>query len=256
MRRKLVVGNWKMHGTRSGVGDLVAGLRSGYCGGECAVDIAVCPPYVFFSQVEKALADTGIRLGSQNLSNQASGAYTGEISAQMIVESGCRFAIVGHSERRVLFGETERLVVEKFSTAQAAGLIPIFCIGETAEQREAGQALLLVGRQVQFLIDELGVEVLSRAAIAYEPIWAIGTGQTATPDQAQEMHRHIRQVVADADAGVADNVQILYGGSVSAVNAADLFAMEDIDGALVGGASLNAADFAVICEAASAGVSS
>lgn len=254
MRRKLVVGNWKMHGTKKSVSDLLSGLKSGFCGGGCVADVAICPSYVFFSQVEKALEGTKIQWGSQDLSNKASGAYTGEISAQMIVESGCRFAIVGHSERRALFGETDRLVIEKFVAAQSVGLIPIFCIGETIEQREAGETLALIEGQVQALIDEVGVVALSKAVVAYEPVWAIGTGKTATPAQAQEIHRHIRQVVAKAGVVIARDLQILYGGSVNAANAGDLFAMEDIDGALVGGASLSSTDFAVICEAASVGM--
>ena len=243
-----------MHGTKQSVGDLLSGLKSGLCGDGCIADIAICPPYVFFSQVEKALAGTKIQWGSQNLSDKTSGAYTGEVSAQMVVESGCRFAIVGHSERRALFGETEQLVIEKFIAAQAVGLIPIFCIGETAEQRKAGEALSLIERQIQALIDEVGVGALSQSVVAYEPVWAIGTGETATPEQAQEVHKHIRQVVAKAGAVIAEDLQILYGGSVNAANAVDLFAMDDIDGALVGGASLNATEFAVICEAASVGM--
>jgi triosephosphate isomerase len=254
MRRKLVVGNWKMHGTKNSVADLLSGLKSGFCGGECLAEIVLCSPYVFFPQIEKTLAGTKIQWGSQDLSDKASGAYTGEVSAQMIVESGCRFAIVGHSERRALFGETEPLVIAKFVAAQAAGLRPIFCMGETAEQREAGEALSLIEGQIQALIDTVGIAVLSEAVIAYEPVWAIGTGKTATPEQAQDMHRHIRHVVAKSDVAIAENLQILYGGSVNAANAADLFAMEDIDGALVGGASLSATDFAVICEAASVGM--
>ncbi len=251
MRRNLVVGNWKMHGTKASVAALLSGLKSRLAGGEYPAEVAVCPPYIFLSQVEEALSGTVVRWGSQNLSDKEFGAYTGEISGQMLVESGCYFAIVGHSERRSLFGDTDRLVIEKFIAAQQVGLVPVFCIGETLEQREAGETIALIERHVQALIDIAGVGAMAKAVIAYEPVWAIGTGKTATPAEAQDVHRHIRQVVARADTELAENLQILYGGSVNAANAAELFAMKDIDGALVGGASLNVTDFATIFEAAS-----
>ena len=247
MRRGLVVGNWKMHGSRASVADLIAGLKA-----EMPAEntVVVCPPTLFIPQVAQALAGSVIRYGAQNLSEQAEGAYTGEVSATMLSEQGCQYVIVGHSERRAIFAESDSLVAEKFSAAKTAGMIPILCVGENLEQREAGAALSWIEQQLNAVIAEVGVESLSTAVVAYEPIWAIGTGKTASPVQAQEVHAHIRRVVAKASAEVADKLQIVYGGSVKADNAAELFAEPDIDGALVGGASLKVTDFAAICKAA------
>ncbi len=238
-----------MHGSKAGVNELVAGIKAELAG-EHQLSVAVCPSFVFIPQVADALADTAIQWGAQNLGEHAEGAYTGEVSAVMLAEFGCRYAIVGHSERRSLYAETDQLVAAKFIAAQGAGLIPILCVGESLQQREAGDTLAWIERQLQVVIDAVGIDNFSRAVVAYEPVWAIGTGKTATPEQAQQVHVHIRQVLADANSRIAQNVQILYGGSVKAGNAAELFAKDDIDGALVGGASLVATEFAAICKAA------
>jgi triosephosphate isomerase len=231
------------------VADLLVGL-SAELSAFSQADVAVCPPYLFIPQAAAALQSTAVTWGAQNLSEQPEGAYTGEVSASMLAEFGCQYVLVGHSERRALFAESDQLVAEKFKAAQAAGLTPILCVGESLEQREAGETLSWVERQLQAVIDEVGVAALANAVVAYEPVWAIGTGLTASPEQAQEVHAHIRQVIAVVDLSVATGLQLLYGGSVKAENAADLFAKQDIDGALVGGASLQAAEFAAICKAA------
>lgn len=248
MRRGLVVGNWKMHGSRASVADLLASLSAQLHTFKQA-DVAVCPPYLFIPQVADVLQSTSVAWGAQNLSEQPSGAYTGEVSASMLAEFGCQYVLVGHSERRTLFAESGQLIAEKFKAAQAAGLTPILCVGESLEQREAGGTLNCVDQQLRMVIDAVGVAALAKAVVAYEPVWAIGTGLTASPEQAQEVHAHIREVVAFADQGVAAGLQLLYGGSVKAANAADLFAKQDIDGALVGGAALQAAEFVAICRA-------
>lgn len=253
MRRGLVVGNWKMHGSRASIAALVDGLRSGLVGagpvGDSA-EVAVCPPAVYIAQVAEALGGTNIGWGGQNLSDQPEGAFTGEVSASMLADLGCRYVIVGHSERRTLYGETDQVVAGKFVAARAGGLSPILCVGESLAQREAGETLDWIRRQLEAVVDVAGVSAFSDAVVAYEPIWAIGTGKTATPGQAQQVHAHIRAVIATHSAGVAENLQILYGGSVKADNAAQLFAQQDIDGALVGGASLKADDFIAIVSAA------
>jgi triosephosphate isomerase len=213
-------------------------------------DIAVCPPFPYLPQVGQLLQGSVVSYGAQNVALEVSGAYTGEVSATMLQDLGCRYVIVGHSERRAMYGESSDIVAQKFIQAQRQDLIPILCVGETLEQREAGQTLAVVSGQLQCVIDAAGVEALQHAALAYEPVWAIGTGKTASPDQAQQVHAHLRQLVAAIDAGVAAQLRILYGGSVKAENAAELFAMVDIDGALVGGAALVAQDFAVISKAA------
>jgi triosephosphate isomerase (TIM) len=248
MRRSLVVGNWKMHGTKAGVDDLVSGLKNERVVAE-QTDFVVCPPYLFIPQVAGALAATDIQCGAQNLSDQLEGAYTGEVSASMLAEMGCQYVIVGHSERRALFAETDELIAAKFAAAQSAGLTPVLCVGESLVQREAEQTLVWIEQQLTAVINVVGVAALASAVIAYEPIWAIGTGETATPAQAQRVHAHIRQVVAGFDQQVAQDLSILYGGSVKANNAVELFAEPDIDGALVGGASLQAVEFIAICKA-------
>ncbi|WP_101756786.1 triose-phosphate isomerase [Oceanicoccus sp. KOV_DT_Chl] len=248
MRRGLVVGNWKMHGSKASVAELVTGLKR--LTSHADADLAVCPPYVFIPSVVDGLAATDITVGAQNVSDQAEGAFTGEVSAGMLAEFGCRYVIVGHSERRTLFADSDKLVAAKFVAAQQVGLTPILCVGESLAQREAGETLTLVEEQLLAVIDSAGIQALSKAVVAYEPIWAIGTGKTASPEQAQQVHAHIRQVVAKASSTVAAGLQILYGGSVKADNAAELFANQDIDGALVGGASLQIEDFAAIYNAA------
>jgi len=248
-RRSLVVGNWKMVGSSAGVAKLLEELK-GHLVIDSQVAVVVCPAYVFLPQVSEGLRESGIRWGAQNLSQYAEGAFTGEVSASMLADFGCDYAIVGHSERRSLFGESDVDVAEKFVAAQFAGLTPILCVGESLQQRESGEALERVGRQITAVIEVAGVDAFANAVIAYEPIWAIGTGETASPEQAQQVHAHIRGVVASGHAGIAGDLRILYGGSVKADNAGELFANPDIDGALVGGASLVAADFAEICRAA------
>ncbi len=249
MRSKLVVGNWKMHGSLAANSELLKGLLAGIAraGG---VDVAVCVPFPYLSQVQAMLAATPLRWGAQNLSEHGSGAYTGEVSAAMLGDFGCRFAIVGHSERRALYGETDAVVAAKFVAAQAAGLVPILCVGETLAQRDAGETLQVVRSQLAAVMAVAGTAAFAAAVVAYEPVWAIGTGRTATPAQAQEVHAAIRAQLAEADAAIAAKLTILYGGSVKAQSAGELFAQMDIDGGLVGGASLVAEEFLAICQAA------
>ena len=249
MRRPLVAGNWKMHGTRASVTELIKSLR--VLDLPVDVDVAVMPPFLYVVQAGVELGNVAIAVGAQDCAVEpGQAALTGEIAASQLLDAGCRYVLVGHSERRLLLGETDAVVVRKFAAAQACGLIPILCVGETREQREAGLTLEVVARQVAAIIDELGVAVFADAVIAYEPVWAIGTGLTASPQQAQEVHAAIRAQLAARDAEVAAGVRILYGGSVKAVSAAELFGMPDIDGGLVGGASLNADEFGAICRAA------
>jgi triosephosphate isomerase len=248
MRQSLVVGNWKMNGSLEGNRSLIEGIKAGIASVQHAA-VAVCPPFIYLPQVSELLKGTVIGWGAQNLSQEAPGAFTGEIAASMLVDFNCKYVIVGHSERRALYGESDELVANKFAIAQSTGLIPILCVGETLEQREAGETENVVMRQLKAVIDLQGVTALAKAVIAYEPVWAIGTGKTATPEQAQEVHAFIRAKVAEHDAKIAQQVQILYGGSVKGSNAAELFAMKDIDGGLIGGASLKAEDFLTICQA-------
>lgn len=249
MRRPLVAGNWKMNGTRAGVRELVAAIRAGATDlGQ--VDVALCPVAVHIPEVSGPAAEAGLLLGAQNVADQQQGAYTGEIAPAMLREYGCRFAIVGHSERRQLYREGDDLVARRFLAAQVGGLQPILCVGETLEEREAGNTEAVVERQLRAVLDLAGAKAFSEAVIAYEPVWAIGTGRTATPEQAQEVHGFIRRLVGEQEASVAAAVRILYGGSVKPDNADALFAMSDIDGGLIGGASLQADDFLAICRAA------
>ena len=249
MRRPLVAGNWKMHGTRASVTELIKSLR--VLDLPVDVDVAVMPPFLYVVQAGAELGDVAIAVGAQDCAVEpGQAALTGEIAASQLLDAGCRYVLVGHSERRLLLGETDAVVVRKFAAAQACGLIPVLCVGETREQREAGLTLEVVAGQVAAIIDEFGVAVFADAVIAYEPVWAIGTGLTASPQQAQEVHAAIRAQLAARDAEVAAGVRILYGGSVKAVSAAELFGMPDIDGGLVGGASLNADEFGAICRAA------
>ncbi len=217
------------------------------------VDCAVCVPFPYLHQAQQKLAATSVKWGAQDVHQLEKGAYTGEVSAPMLNDFGCSFVLVGHSERRSLYGESSGLVAEKYVAAQRAGMTPVLCVGETLEQREAGATESVVAEQLDAVISLAGVHSLGRAVLAYEPVWAIGTGRTATPDQAQAVHAFIRQRVARLDAGVAQGLRILYGGSVKASNAGELFAMADIDGGLIGGASLIAEDFLAICMAGAAG---
>lgn len=249
MRRAMVAGNWKMHGTRTGVRELISALLQQALPGN--VDVAVFPPSLFIAQVLQELAGTPLAVGGQDCAAQAEqGALTGEIASTQLADTGCKLVLVGHSERRLILGESDQVVAQKFAAAQLAGLVPVLCVGETLEQREAGETLQVVARQLAEVIKVSGVAAMAAAIIAYEPVWAIGTGLTASPEQAQEVHLAIRQQLAMHDAGVAQATRILYGGSVKAANAAELFGMPDIDGGLVGGASLNANEFGAICRAA------
>lgn len=252
MRQPLVAGNWKMNGSRESALALAQAVKAGAAefGG---VGVAICPPFVFLSDVRDVLAGSVVKLGGQDVSVHPSGAYTGEISGAMLREFGCDYVIVGHSERRSYHGESDGLVADKMIAAHKAGLVPIVCVGETLEEREAGQTETVIGRQIDaLLLDGKCIRALAAAVVAYEPVWAIGTGRTASPQQAQEVHAFIRGRLARHDPALATRMQILYGGSVKPDNSAELFAMADIDGGLVGGASLNADDFLAICQAARA----
>lgn len=245
MRRALVLANWKMNGSLQANRELVANVLTGW-GGVHQAEVAICPPAVYLSQVAQLITQSNVGLGAQDVSKADAGAYTGEVSANMLAELECRFAIVGHSERRDYHAETDADVAEKFVAAQKHGLIPVLCVGETLEQRDAGEALLVIGEQIKAVLELAGRDAFAKAVVAYEPVWAIGTGRTATPEQAQEVHAFIREQLGAVGAGV----RVLYGGSVKAANAEELFAQDDIDGALVGGASLVAEEFLAICRAA------
>ena len=249
MRRPLIAGNWKMHGSRAENAELIEAMLLGLPD-QTPFDIAVCPPFVYLWEVGRLLKASSIALGAQSVCAEQVGAFTGEASAAMLKDVGCKYVIVGHSERRAIYKEDDALVARKFLAAQAQGLIPILCVGETLEERERGQTMQVVSRQLTAVLDLAGVAALRAAVIAYEPVWAIGTGKNATPEQAQEVHAHIRTAVAGRDAKIAADVRILYGGSVKAANARELFAMPDVDGGLVGGASLKADEFLKICAAA------
>ncbi len=251
MRRRLVAGNWKMHGTRDTIQSLVSGIKAGIADIKRA-DVALCPPFVYLNDVAAMLEGTSIALGAQDICQVADeGAYTGEVSAAMLRECGCHYVIVGHSERRHIYNEGDTLVAEKYIAAQTRGLTPILCVGETLDQREAGETHSVISNQLDALfVLEGGVDSLERAVIAYEPVWAIGTGKTASPEQAQDVHDFIRRKVAEHNLAIAEQLVILYGGSVKGANAAELFAMPDIDGGLIGGASLKAGEFLEICAAA------
>ena len=251
MRQPLVAGNWKMNGTRASVRELLDGIKGGI-GEVTTAEVAVCSPHIFLCEVQQQLAGTPIAWGGQDVSVHESGAYTGETAGGMLAEFGCKYVIIGHSERRTYHGETDQLVAEKFTAARKAGLVPILCVGETLEEREGGITEQVVERQVQAVIDHCGIAMLGEGVIAYEPVWAIGTGKTASPEQAQEVHAFIRGRVAAADAAVGEGLRILYGGSMNPGNAAELLAQPDIDGGLIGGASLKAPDFLAIALAANA----
>ena len=249
MRRPLVAGNWKMHGMRASVTELVKSLRM--LDLPASVDVAVMPPFLHIVQVQGGLEGSAVAVGAQDCAVEpGQAALTGEVSAEQLLDAGCRYVLVGHSERRLLLGESDAVVVRKFAAAQKSGLTPVLCVGETREQREAGRTLEIVAGQVAAVLDAFGIAAFASAVIAYEPVWAIGTGLTATPQQAQEVHAAIRGQLAAMSVEVAEGIRILYGGSVKAVGAAELFGMLDIDGGLVGGASLNADEFGAICRAA------
>ena len=249
-RKPLIAGNWKMHGALAESRQLVEALRTGVSA-DARATMLLCPPYVYLPALQGWLQGSPILFGAQNLADKpGTGAFTGEVSGQMLRDVGCSHVIVGHSERRALYGETDAMVATKFKAAQTAGLTPIVCVGETLEQREAGQTRAVISAQVAAVVDSAGVQAFAKAVIAYEPVWAIGTGRTASPEQAQEVHAFIRGMIAARDATIAAGLSILYGGSVKGANARSLFAMADIDGGLVGGASLVAAEFLAIFRAA------
>ena len=246
MRSSLIAGNWKMNGNLQSVVELVEGIKAGDAG---KAELAIFPPAVFLMKVGGMLADSEIALGAQNVGDQKAGAFTGEIAAAMLKECGCRYALVGHSERRSLYLETDQLVAARFAMAVASGIIPILCVGEALQERDQGITEDVVAAQLDAVIDLSGIDGIARAIIAYEPVWAIGTGKVATPDQAQEVHAFIRGKLARLDVGVAEQVKILYGGSMNPSNAAELLSQPDIDGGLIGGASLQADDFLSIAQA-------
>ena len=246
MRSSLIAGNWKMNGNLKSAIDLVEGIKAGDAG---KAELAICPPAVYLMKIGGMLADSDIALGAQNVGDREAGAFTGEIAAKMLLECGCRYAIVGHSERRALYAESDQMVAARFAMALQAGIKPILCVGETLQERESGVTEAVVARQVDAALELNGIDSFARAVIAYEPVWAIGTGQVATPEQAQAVHAFIRNRLAQLDDAVAQRVQILYGGSMNPANAAELLSQSDIDGGLIGGAALKAADFLAIAQA-------
>ncbi|PCJ50925.1 MAG: triose-phosphate isomerase [Gammaproteobacteria bacterium] len=262
-RQTIVAGNWKMHGNHAENQRLLKAIDN-QLDGDLQTKVMVFPPFTYLSQIADLLSNSSsilegknegkgkskIDLGAQTLSEHKSGAFTGEISAAMLVDLGCSHVLVGHSERRSLYNESSQLVANKFAAALEAGLTPILCIGETLSERDAGRTMDIVFRQIDAVLDTAGIAGLSKGIIAYEPVWAIGTGKTASPEQAQEVHSEIRSHLDELDQELANNMQILYGGSVNATNASELFAMVDIDGGLIGGAALKADDFFKICVAA------
>ncbi len=248
MRRKLVAGNWKMNGSANSIRDLLQGILKG-AADVTAVELAVFPPFVYLETVKQQLSGSAVVWGAQNMCDQVSGAFTGEVAGSMLNDFQCTYVIVGHSERRTLYGESDQVVALKFAAARKSGLKPILCVGETLEERERGVTEAVVERQIKAVLDLEGIGSFADAVIAYEPVWAIGTGRTATAAQAQEVHAFIRAQLAALDAALASQVRILYGGSVKGSNAAELLAMPDIDGGLVGGASLDAKDFLAIAKA-------
>lgn len=248
MRKIIAAGNWKMNGSRDMTASLIGEIRAGL-GAECGGEVLICPSFGYLAQAASLIEDSIIQLGAQNLSTEKSGAHTGEVSGDMLIDLGCSHVLVGHSERRAMYGESNELVAAKFEAAQTAGLVPVLCLGETLEQREGGTTEAVVGGQLKAVVDRVGIEAFDRAVLAYEPVWAIGTGKTASPDQAQEVHAFLRRTIGAQNARIADSLRILYGGSVNGANAAELFAMTDVDGGLVGGASLKSDQFLEICAA-------
>ncbi|SFV76484.1 Triosephosphate isomerase [hydrothermal vent metagenome] len=247
MRQVIVAGNWKMNASKETVNTLVMGILSGMS--EVEAKVIVCTPSPYMSQVEALITHSQLNLGAQDLNVNASGAFTGEVSADMIKDFGAQYVVVGHSERRSMYGETDQVVADKVRVALENNLTPLFCIGETLEEREAGNMESVVTRQIQAVIDLSGIDSFKNIIIAYEPVWAIGTGVTATPQQAQDAHAFIRSMLAQNNADIAQSTPILYGGSMNPGNAVELIGCEDIDGGLIGGASLKAEDFLQICKA-------
>ncbi|MBV9620916.1 MAG: triose-phosphate isomerase [Gammaproteobacteria bacterium] len=251
MRRPIVAGNWKMHGSRAENARLTEELLAG-CPAQPRASAVVCPPFVYLQEVGRLLRDSAFSLGAQDVCADAQGAFTGEVSAAMLRDTGCEYVIVGHSERRLLYRESDQLIARKFAAALARGLKPILCVGEQLAEREAGRTQDVVARQLDVVLELSGAGALAQGVIAYEPVWAIGTGRNAAPEQAQEVHAFIRERIGARDARIAAATRLLYGGSVKAGNAAELFAMPDVDGGLIGGASLKADEFLAILAAAGA----
>ena len=247
MRQPLVAGNWKMNGSSHSIRELVDGILSGL---ETKAEVLVFPPSLYVQEVRDLLQGSQIKYGVQNASDKLSGAYTGEISPLMVKDLGCEYTLIGHSERRAFYGETNADVAAKFCALVDSGVVPVLCVGETLEEREVGATMKVVAEQINTVLRAAGPERLTNFVIAYEPVWAIGTGLTATPEQAQEVHANIRALLAEHDPSMANKTRILYGGSMKPDNAAELMAQADVDGGLIGGASLVAADFKAICHAA------
>ena len=250
MRRSLVVGNWKMHGSKARIRSLVNLIKSGVADLSTAVEVGICPTHLHIDLVTELLGTAGIKVGAQDFWHEESGAFTGAVSASMLPEYGVSFVIVGHSERRQMFGDSDEIVANKFQAALRVGLQPILCVGETLQQRQQNATAEVVLGQLDRVIRAAGIAAMDNAVLAYEPVWAIGTGQTATPEQAQEVHKVLRQHLAVSSKEVADRIRIIYGGSVNGTNARKLFEQADIDGGLVGGASLQAEEFISICKSA------
>lgn len=249
MRQPLIAGNWKMNGSHDSINELLDGILAGL-GTAVKAEVAVCVPYVYLQQVSEKLKGTTLAWGAQNVNDNDAGAYTGEISGSMLKDFDCKYVIVGHSERRIIYGESDEDVAARFKAAQAHGFVPILCVGELSEERESGMTNKVVARQLDAIINHAGTDAIGDCVIAYEPVWAIGTGKVATPGQAQEVHAMIRARLAHLSPDVAAQVRILYGGSMKPDNAGELIRMNDIDGGLIGGASLQAEDFLGICMAA------
>jgi len=246
MRRTIVAGNWKMNASKESVNKLILDILAGMS--DVSSEVVVCAPFPYLSQVEALITHSQVKLGAQNLNTNSSGAYTGEVSANMIKDFGARHVIVGHSERRSLYGETSSLVAEKVKAALDSDLIPLLCVGESLEQREAGKTEDVVAEQINAVVGLVGIDAFRNIIIAYEPVWAIGTGKTASPEQAQAVHLFIRELLGESNESVAQITPILYGGSMNAGNASELISCADIDGGLIGGAALKAHDFLQICK--------
>lgn len=251
MRRSIVAANWKLHGQLSMISSLLQPIDA-HAEKYSQVEVVVCPPFPYLAACKQVIQSNNVFLGAQSVAAEKQGAYTGEVAAEMLQEVGCSYVIVGHSERRQYYGENDQVVASKVSRALAAGLTPILCVGESLEQREQGQMKDVIINQLNAVVNEVGIDRISQAVIAYEPIWAIGTGKTASPEQAQEVHSIIRSELAQHSAEVSQQTRILYGGSVKADNAAELFSQPDIDGGLIGGASLDAEQFNAIVDASAA----
>lgn len=247
MRQTIIVGNWKMNASKETVNTLVLGILEGML--DVKSEVIVCVPYPYLCQVEALVTHSQLKLGAQNLNVNVLGAFTGEVSANMIKDFGAEYVIVGHSERRTLYSEGDEVVAEKVQTALDNGVIPLLCIGELLQERESGNTRSVVARQINVVIERVGIEAFKNIIIAYEPVWAIGTGVTATPQQAQNTHAYIRELLVESDVNIARSIPILYGGSMNPSNVDELIACEDIDGGLIGGASLKSGDFLRICKA-------